>query len=79
MPLFSTIRIRLRLRDDQSITDVLDREGKILKTMSSDDKDRLLQTTREDALKKYEKFSRISWNSSIKIVFTFVLDQSIKK
>ncbi|CAF4280883.1 unnamed protein product [Rotaria sp. Silwood2] len=51
MPLFSTIRIRIRLKDDQSIVDYLERQNEILKTTPLDEKNYLVQTVRDISLK----------------------------
>ncbi len=52
MPLFSTIRLRIRVKDDQAISELLDREGKILNDTSSNEKDRVVQMNREKSLKQ---------------------------
>jgi len=51
MPLFSTIRLRIRVKDDQAISELLDREEKTLKN-TSDGKDHLVKTTREESLEQ---------------------------
>ena len=49
MSLFSTIRIRLRIKNDPSIIEHLEREGKICNN-TSDEMNRLVQTNRDQSL-----------------------------
>ncbi|CAF3706902.1 unnamed protein product [Rotaria sp. Silwood1] len=51
MPLFSTIRIRIKLKYDQAINEILERNDKTFKDLPSNQKDRLIQTTRNESLK----------------------------
>jgi hypothetical protein len=55
MPLFSTIRLRIRLRDNEAINELLERENKISNKTPSDEKDRLVKDTREKSLDQIQE------------------------
>ncbi|CAF1473862.1 unnamed protein product [Rotaria sordida] len=81
MPLFSTTRIRIRLKNNQSIVEYLERDDKISKNTLSNEKDDLLQTCRDESLKNIRKIFRtfldFFYNNRIRVCFGSVGSRNV--
>ncbi|CAF1369179.1 unnamed protein product [Adineta steineri] len=81
MPSFSTIRLRIRLKDNESISDCLEKEGKLIKDMSKNEKDKLLKDTKADLLKQVKETFRnlldFFYNNRIHVCFGSIKTKSI--
>lgn len=73
MPLFSTVRLRIRLNDDIAIAEGLEAQGKIIKTTTEEEKNGLIKTAREESLKNireiFKNFLDFFSNNRIRICF----------
>ncbi|UJR09769.1 hypothetical protein I4U23_013996 [Adineta vaga] len=77
MPSFSTIRIRLRLKDDVLLTEYLERVGKIERTTSLDQKENLLKEIRDAGLLQiqniFQKFLEFFDKNRVHVSFGRIL------
>ncbi|CAF1342905.1 unnamed protein product [Adineta steineri] len=81
MPSFSTIRLRIRLKNTESITECLEKDGKIVKDMSDNDKDKILKDTTAELLKQIRETFRnlldFFYNNRIHVCFGSIKTKNI--
>ncbi|CAF1439871.1 unnamed protein product [Adineta steineri] len=81
MPSFSTIRLRIRLKDTESMTECLEKEGKLEKDMSDNEKDILLKKTKAESLKQVQETFRnlldFFYNNRIHVCFGSIKPKNI--
>ncbi|CAF1398698.1 unnamed protein product [Adineta steineri] len=81
MPSFSTIRLRIQLKNTESIIECLEKDGKIVKDMSDNDKDKLLKDTKAESLKQVQETFRnlldFFYNNRIHVCFGSIKTKNI--
>ncbi|CAF3749965.1 unnamed protein product [Adineta steineri] len=81
MPSFSTIRLRIQLKNTESIIACLEKDGKIVKDMSDNDKDKILKDTTAELLKQIRETFRnlldFFYNNRIHVCFGSIKTKNI--